>query len=180
MDSENTSAPMQSSGGTKISRRTVARGVAWSAPIAAVAYAAPAFAASCTPQITLGPGSCKCPGHSQTNEPWVYYLVFCITDANDCAVSAGTPFTVTEVKSNPVTILEDGGNDCYDGLAGATGTVGEGGCTPPIRFTSHSSANGLDVKFTLNGQPLETTGIPAPPNCSTVLGLETRCDACES
>lgn len=37
---------------TQISRRTVARGVAWSAPVLAVGGPAPAFAASCTPTTT--------------------------------------------------------------------------------------------------------------------------------
>ena len=45
MDSQKTPVRVKS-GGTQISRRTVARGVAWSAPIAAISVAAPAFAAS--------------------------------------------------------------------------------------------------------------------------------------
>ena len=179
MDSKNTPASMQSSGGTKISRRTVARGVAWSAPIVAVGVAAPAFAASCTPQITLGPGSCKCPGQSTKQEPWIYYLEFCITDANDCALSAGTRFTVTAVETNED--LGSGANNCFQGLP-ASGTVGTGGCTPVIRLTSTNSANHLDVTFTVGtgptAQTFTTRNIDAPPNCSDVSGLERRCEAC--
>jgi hypothetical protein len=170
-------------GGTKVSRRTVARGAAWSVPAAAIAVSAPAFAASqvCEPEITLGPGSCKCPGQSQKNEPWIYYLEFCITDANNCDITNGTQFRIDSVKSNPQTTLGNGANDCYPGIAGAVGTVGTGGCTPVVRFTSTNSAANLDVTFTIVGVGQFTTfDVPTPPDCSGVLGLETRCDACEA
>ncbi|MEO6512342.1 MAG: hypothetical protein ABIO16_15195 [Nocardioides sp.] len=45
-----------------VSRRTVARGVAWSVPVVAVSVAAPAFAASITKPTASGSSdSCKCP-----------------------------------------------------------------------------------------------------------------------
>jgi hypothetical protein len=142
----------------------------------AVGVAAPAFAVSpCTPVITLGPGSCKCPGQSTTQEPWIYYLEFCITDANNCAQQNGATFTVTKVHTNED--LGSGANACFQGLP-ANGTVGSGGCTPVVRLTSTNSANHLDVTFTLGGQTFVTTNIPAPPNCSAVSGLERRCEPC--
>jgi hypothetical protein len=63
------SAPTRTqSGGTQISRRTVTRGVAWTAPVAAIAYAAPAFATSPyvppPPVINFG-GACGNTGAQQ-------------------------------------------------------------------------------------------------------------------
>src|SRR4051794_14908822 len=84
MDSDNTPAPMQTSGGTKISRRTVARGVAWSAPIAAVAYAAPAFAASPPPVVGGQCGTaCKHPGAGQNDKAYHFTFCFSATGAID-------------------------------------------------------------------------------------------------
>jgi hypothetical protein len=74
MDSNN--APKRvKSGGTQISRRTVTRGVAWSAPIAAIGVAAPAFASSPKPPpVILGNVSGgKCPGQS-TDFAWGFVL----------------------------------------------------------------------------------------------------------
>jgi hypothetical protein len=73
MDSKKTPALTQS-GGTRISRRTVTRGVAWSAPIAAVAYAAPAFAASQPVVVTPCGSACKHPGESDLK---TYHFTFC-------------------------------------------------------------------------------------------------------
>ena len=76
MDSKNTPAFTQT-GGTRISRRTVTRGVAWSAPIAAVAYAAPAFAASPGPvAVTQCGTACKHPGNVNDK---TYHYTFCFS-----------------------------------------------------------------------------------------------------
>jgi hypothetical protein len=179
MDSKKTPVRVQS-GGTQISRRTVARGAAWAAPIAAVGVAAPAFAASCEPTITFGSDSCKCPG--QSSEPWTYYLQFCITGSNRCGFPVGTPFTVTKVVTNKE--LADGHNQCFPIQLGQTaGTIG-GACTQTIRLTSTNSANLLDVTFIVNpGQPnaqtFTTFKIPAPPDCATISEIAAkRCDGC--
>lgn len=59
-------------GGTVVSRRTVARGVAWTAPVVAVATAAPAFAASSgTVTFTSLGIACKLPGASCQNDTGV-------------------------------------------------------------------------------------------------------------
>ena len=83
MDSNN--APKRvKSGGTQISRRTVTRGVAWSAPIAAIGVAAPAFArvnaqASHTGGIVRNCGTtCKHPGNSGPDSVFkIYHFTFC-------------------------------------------------------------------------------------------------------
>jgi hypothetical protein len=129
--------------------------------------------------ITLGPGSCKCPGQSQADQPWVYFLEFCITDANACAATAGTAFTVTQVVSNSGVNLVGGpdGNCGYPGLP-ASGTVGTGGCTGIVRLTSTNSANFLDITFNVGGGASQTVRVAAPPDCSS-LGLATRCTTCD-
>ena len=67
--------PRAKSPGTQISRRTVTRGIAWSAPVAAVAYAAPAFAASPPPVVASQRGvACKHPGASDDK---TYHFTFC-------------------------------------------------------------------------------------------------------
>lgn len=60
-----------------VSRRSVARGAAWSVPIAALAVAAPAYAASPVNPVISDPGkSCKCPGGGS---PWAFNLNMAIT-----------------------------------------------------------------------------------------------------
>ena len=91
MDSKNTPA-FTRSGGTRISRRTVTRGVAWSAPIAAVAYAAPAFAASQPVTVTPCGSACKHPGSGQNKK--TYHFTFCF--ATNTAL-AGNTVTLTSM-----------------------------------------------------------------------------------
>ena len=80
MDSKKTPVRVKS-GGTKISRRTVTRGVAWSAPIAAVAYAAPAFASSQPVVVQQCGVACKHPGAGQNDK--TYHFVFCFKSSAD-------------------------------------------------------------------------------------------------
>ena len=91
MDSKNTPA-LTKSGGTRISRRTVTRGVAWSAPIAVMATAAPAFAASEPPVVASQCGvACKHPGEGQNDK--AYHFTFCFK-----ATGAIDGNTVTVIK----------------------------------------------------------------------------------
>ena len=97
------------SGGTRISRRTVTRGVAWSAPIAAVAYAAPAFAASEPPVVASQCGvACKHPGASDDK---TYHFTFCFK-----ATGA--------IDNNQVTIgTMKVGADCREAFAGVDNKI---------------------------------------------------------
>jgi hypothetical protein len=179
MVSKNAPTRMQS-GGTRVTRRTVARGVAWSAPVAAVGVATPAFAVSpCTPTLTLSGDSCKCPGQSEIDQPWAYFLRFCITDANACPETLGAAFTVTKVVSNSnIDLLPGPPPNCgYAGLP-VSGTVGSGGCTVFVRLLSSNSAHFLDVTFNVAGGPSQTVRLPAPPDCANVPGQETKCQEC--
>ena len=100
MDSKN--APKRvKSGGTQISRRTVTRGVAWSAPIAAIGVAAPAFAAS-QPVIVRNCGTtCKHPGNSGPDSVFkIYHFTFCFFASQ--AINNGT-VTIVSMTINGVT-----------------------------------------------------------------------------
>jgi len=100
MDSNN--APKRvKSGGTQISRRTVTRGVAWSAPIAAIGVAAPAFAASQPIVVTLCGTTCKHPGSSGPDSTFkIYHFTFCFT-ANQAVV--GSTVNIVSMTINGVT-----------------------------------------------------------------------------
>lgn len=61
-----------------ISRRTVAKGMAWAVPAMAVAATVPFAAASCVPTVGLAPGSCK---KANVNS---YYLLFNLSGDPTC------------------------------------------------------------------------------------------------
>lgn len=181
-------APMRmQSGGTQISRRTVARGLAWTAPVAAVAYAAPAFAASpCTVKLTLDLTSCKCPGNSDNVNSFVYFLKFCITDANSCGATG--PFTVTSVVSNSGSNLagETTGTPPNCGFPGLpiSGTIGTGGCTAYVRLRgteSNNSAHFLDITYYLGtdtAHPLMTRVATDVRDCDPAITTDPSCTTC--
>jgi hypothetical protein len=182
MDSNN--APVRvKSGGTKVSRRTVARGAAWSVPIAAVAVSAPAMAASCVPQISLDLGrSCKCPGQSSPGEEFVYYLAFCVT--NDCVVGsgAGGTFKVLEVAKDNGSVFPNRPNACFPATigAGSTPTPVNECTTATYRFDSTNSGNFVLITFQVTVGGATTTytqQLPSPPFCDCKNGgcTDGRC-----
>jgi len=146
-----------------VSRRTVAKAMAWSVPAVALAVPAPAYAASpCVPTISLGPTSCKCPGQS-TGSPWTYFLTFCADIAPGCEVPPGTTLSITAVNSK-------------SGGPGGTPLGTPNGSPYPIlvpvgdcnnteyEFTSTNSANFLLITFEYGGS-LMTVEVPSPPDC---------------
>ncbi|MEO7844878.1 MAG: hypothetical protein ABIR82_06035 [Nocardioides sp.] len=178
MVKENARARMQS-GGTQISRRTVARGVAWSVPVVAVATAAPAFASSpgCQPKLVLdAAGSCKCPGNSSSTNPKGYYLKFCVYDDPNCPTTGASTFLVTGVRKKNGRSFVQTPNNCYPAtLADATGPVG--GCSGAVvRFLSTDSSINLVVDYKVGGIPY-TIEVDAPVDCSGVLATD-RCQDC--
>ena len=185
MDSNN--APKRvKSGGTQISRRTVTRGVAWSAQIAAIGVAAPAMAASCVPIISFDSGrSCKCPGQSVDSEEFVYYLGFCVK--NDCTVGsgAGGTFQVLSVAKDNGSLFQNVPNACFPATIGPNSPstpVNE--CTTAVyRFDSTNSGNFVLVTFKVtypNGTSQELTQtLPSPPFCrDTDIAVDGRCEEC--
>jgi len=79
-------------------RRTIARGAAWSVPVIAAAVASPAYAASgqCEPDFQIIPGeSFKCcDGGPDKNMK----VTFRITDVNDCIASGGGNLFVSKLE----------------------------------------------------------------------------------
>jgi hypothetical protein len=113
---------MHKSGGLHVSRRTVARGMAWSVPAVAVATAAPAFAVSRIPPDLLYTGACKFPGLSCRIAPYGYALTFAVTN-NDARPLAFCSATLTIEGDNPfgagVVPVYTGG--CFTVGGGASG-----------------------------------------------------------
>lgn len=141
------------------SRRTVAKGMAWTVPVIAVASAAPAFAASCE-TFTFGPNSCKCPGRS-TNDAFGYYLTICYTCPTGTTGGEITINSVNKANGTPLTQVRKNGA-CGPLLAT---TLELNGCTEPLYFTGTNSANFLIINYTVDGQTSDFK-IPAPPDCA--------------
>ena len=185
------------SGGTQISRRTVTRGVAWSAPIAAIGVAAPAFAASQPIVVRLCGTTCKHPGSSGDDDSAekIYHFTFCFT-ANQ-AVVANTvnivsmrigSVTKTSASLTPTSVpVVTGQTKCYyidaldfpdsrntDGTLTFTYTPVSTG----IAVTAHIDIvlNGIDRCGTSDhganpkdyGHPSDSTAIPPPGNTGCV------------
>ena len=149
-----------------VSRRTVAKAMAWSVPAVALAVPAPAYAASpCTPVPSFGGASCKCPGGS-TNVKFGYILQICVTVGNECALPpGGLVATITGIENNsgkplvPLSPITQ-----YPFNVPVTVAPNCGGTA--ILFDSESSASTLIVSYTIgNGAP-QTISLAAPPDCA--------------
>jgi hypothetical protein len=83
-----------------VSRRTVAKAMAWSVPAVALAAPAPAYAARppCVPTLTFTDDSCRCPGQSDSGFEFTYFLTFCVTFPGACPPDSDT-VTILEVAS---------------------------------------------------------------------------------
>lgn len=147
-----------------VSRRTVAKAMAWSVPAVALAVPAPAYAASpCTPVPSFGGDSCKCPGGS-TDVKFGYILQICVTVAAQCALPpGGLNAVITGIENNsgkPLVPLTGPG---YPFNVPVTVAPACGGTA--YLFDSESSASTLIVSYTINGTP-GTIELPAPPECA--------------
>lgn len=89
---------MPSNNQSTISRRSVAKGVAWSVPVVTLATAAPAMAVSEAPVApSVGEGSCK---HSNEKR---YHIELVFTNSLNCSTTVTvTSFTVTPNSGKPV------------------------------------------------------------------------------
>ncbi|MBN8205325.1 hypothetical protein JF550_05080 [Microbacterium esteraromaticum] len=143
-----------------ISRRTVTKAMAWAVPAVAVASTVPTAAASCIPTISLGPGSCKCPGQS-TNSPWYYFLRVC-AGGTACPIGSLT-ITITKVVSNSGITIWQGSEQ-----------VGVDGCVI-IQGSSSNSANFLDIYYSIDGDAQSPTRVNAPPDCDKTPDPIGRC-----
>ena len=84
-----------------VSRRTVARGAAWTVPILAVSVAAPAFATSVSGPVVSAGASCKCPGSGGNNFNFKTVLSV-TTPGNDSWTYHFTAYTFDGVDVTPL------------------------------------------------------------------------------
>lgn len=155
---------------TTISRRTVAKGIAWSVPAVAVSAAVPAYAASpiCV-TVTFTGSACKEPGNSNDTDPKAYNLgfVFKNTCATDCVTIVVT--SVKDLYTTPAltsVYAPTAPSNTFQVCAGNTATF-----TLPTTYSSNSS-NGIVISYTVNGAPGSTT-LDSPPNCGTATTTST-------
>lgn len=96
----------------QVSRRTLARGAAWTVPMVAVAVAAPAYAASqvFTPIVDAG-ASCKCPGSGANNFNFKAVLAFSTSGSDDWKIHVTSwTFDGEEVPALPADTTLTGGD----------------------------------------------------------------------
>ena len=151
---------------TGVSRRTVTKAMAWAAPVVAIAATAPLAAASCIPTVSLGPGSCKCPGQSQAL-PWHYYLKICAGGVSCPESSAVLVITKVYTKANaqPRTLW--------------TGSqeVATGECIT-IEGDANNSGNFLEIEYHIKGTTDTLTAeVASPPKCSDIQNPLGTCAA---
>ena len=128
-----------------VSRRTLARGAAWTVPVVAVAVAAPAFAASPTyaPTLTLM-GGCRCGVGGGPVKPYRIDVTFTNT--------SGDTFAVT----NPDVIITgvDATNELLQVTPVQTNTVPTG--IKKLRYTftrgNNPSSDTVTFKYTITNQ----------------------------
>jgi len=145
-----------------VSRRTVAKAMAWSVPAVALAVPAPAYAASpCTPVFSFGGESCKCPGGSDPVK-FGYILQFCVTVGAQCALPpGGTTAVITGIVNNsgkPLIPLAGGSYPINVPV-----TVAPNCSDVVVLFESESSASTLILTVSVGGGPTQQVEVPAPP-----------------
>jgi hypothetical protein len=125
----------------QVTRRTIARGAAWTVPIVAVAVSAPAFAASAgsAPQVTAL-GGCRCGTGGGTTKP--YRLDVTFTNATSSAFTITNPtITVSGTPGDNVTLLATTPPQTNVVAANSTKVI-------QYRFTRGSNPSSDSVVFT--------------------------------
>ncbi|MEI5583938.1 MULTISPECIES: hypothetical protein [unclassified Agromyces] len=151
---------------TGVSRRTVTKAMAWAAPVVAIAATTPLAAASCIPTVSLGPGSCKCPGQS-TSLPWNYFLRICAGGVACPESSAVLVVTKVYTKANaqPRTIWE------------GSQEVATGDCIV-IEGAANNSGNFLIIEYKVKGtDTVLTQEVSSPPDCNKTANPIGTCPA---
>lgn len=144
-----------------VSRRTVAKAMAWSVPAVALAVPAPAYAASpCTPVFSFGGESCKCPGGSDPIK-FGYVLQFCVKVAAQCALPPGGSTAVISgiVNNSNKPLVPIGESYPIE----VPVTVAPNCSDVVVLFESESSASTLILTVSIDGGPTQQVELPAPP-----------------
>ena len=138
---------MHKSGGLHVSRRTVARGMAWSVPVVAVATAAPAWANHSVPIIITPTGvACKHPGEGKNIKS--YHFTFCFNNTSAFAAVVSLDGMIVNGVQNPAPLIP----------TSVSVNAGQNKCIYVDAQGFGDSANGtatLQVSYTINGQFFE-------------------------
>ena len=152
---------------TGVSRRTVAKAMAWSVPAIALAVPAPAYAASGGPPTIVVGDACKLPGNSCGNV-FVKGYVFDVTITNNTGKTiflynqAGFPITFTD--DNPdITLFFQAAIDAVTGDVLTFPVELSDGET--IAIIMNAGENGNSANTSLNGSVSIPWGhTPTPPD----------------
>lgn len=129
----------------QVSRRTLARGAAWTVPVVAIGVAAPAFALSLRTSVVTDPGkSCKCPGGGS---PWTYNLNLAVTTPGPDSYT----LTISDFKVDNLALVAPA---VFVGPSVIPLAGGEGNPVL-VRFRSTNSNSTHDISFTVT--PTNTT-----------------------
>lgn len=174
-----------------VSRRTVAKGVAWTVPAVMVAGAAPAFAISGTPPTFVFDSACKSPGNSCKPTPKGYTTGYnvCNTESVPIYLYSVTYQNVVSATKGAITFTYIGpptmpvrleANTCYRIAFAAdssdSGNLGATTGTIVVRW-GHTLPGGSDTDhgpvlqdFNFNGTPPDCC-CPANADCPSVSPL---------
>ena len=155
-----------------ISRRTVAKAMAWSVPVVAVAAAVPAYAASGLPPIVTQGTACKSPGSSCQTFDKGYQVPVTISNPDPTKTiwitgvtigSVGTCTNLTNAQSLPVTPFSVAPNDSINVIfqANASNSANQA-CTFSFSVTWGHASNGDNSHSPI---PVEVTIPGTPPDC---------------
>lgn len=104
-----------------LSRRTVAKGITWAAPVLAVGVAAPAMAASGGAPTLVYQGACKFPGNSCSKAQKGYAFKFTVTNSSGKDIKVCTPLMSNVVGTSIV--FNYTGDSCINIPAGQSGNL---------------------------------------------------------
>jgi hypothetical protein len=143
----------------QVSRRSVARGAAWSVPLVAVGVAAPAFAASGSTVNVTSLTVCQCVGQGTKK----YALT--VTFSN----STATPVTLSDI------VVSEVGNTISNQSPAPSTAVDVTAPTTTVTYYFNRQNNGasgtFSIAFTPGSQPRQTyttpTAIPATIDCAS-------------
>jgi hypothetical protein len=157
-----------------ISRRTVAKAMAWSVPVVAVAAAVPAYAASGSPPIIIAGTACKSPGQSCSAFPFGYRVPVTIQNPDPNQTIYITGITITNntgcnnltgastVPTLPITVLP-GQTINATFVANASNSANQS-CTFSFSVDWGHAANGSDSGNHPDIQ-VDINILSTPPDC---------------
>jgi hypothetical protein len=168
----------------RVSRRSLAKGAAWAAPVVVVGASAPAFAVSGTPPTLSQNGdACKLPGSScPADKGYIFPVLACNSDPLPIYIytvtyglpynfGGGTPpspFVYINNPNNPLPILiPAGGCVQLDFLAQGTNSANQSFNMDVCITWGHTLPTGSDTEH--------------PPTCATLFVDRTRpCNDCQT